>query len=220
MNLPENVREALKSGHKIEAIKLLRKRDNIGLKEAKDLVDEYMAHPEFIFSRAGSNIRQAGTQQHKMPLFSTLLVLAAFVWAMVNVVEVVGSIIVMWHHDGYQETTFTIRKIHYDDDFESGLTWGFIGSLPEGEARMYAPGLADAKTLGYQKLREMYPPGMHIKVWYNPTVTSTLFQHRTLRVIPYTPDLLDSELAVIIHWLIYCLLPFAGAVVIARVTRH
>jgi ribosomal protein L7/L12 len=37
--LPENVREALAKGRKIEAIKLLREATGIGLKEAKDIVE-------------------------------------------------------------------------------------------------------------------------------------------------------------------------------------
>ena len=79
--------------------------------------------------------------------------------------------------------------------------------------------LADAKALGYQKLSVMYPPGMQIKVWYNPTVTSTLFQHRTLRMIPYTQDLVQTELVVIYLWLLYCLLPFVVALLVARAVK-
>lgn len=36
------VMEALRTGKKIEAIKLLRLERNLGLKEAKDLVDDYV----------------------------------------------------------------------------------------------------------------------------------------------------------------------------------
>jgi len=38
---------ALRQGNKIEAIKILREERNLGLKDAKDLVDQYIAsHPE------------------------------------------------------------------------------------------------------------------------------------------------------------------------------
>ncbi len=40
MDLPDNVLDALRRGRKIEAIKLLRKQRGIGLKEAKDAVDQ------------------------------------------------------------------------------------------------------------------------------------------------------------------------------------
>jgi hypothetical protein len=40
--LPPPVIEALRSGKKIEAIKLLRLERNLGLKEAKDRVDDYV----------------------------------------------------------------------------------------------------------------------------------------------------------------------------------
>jgi ribosomal protein L7/L12 len=45
--LPSPVVNALSKGEKIEAIKLLREARGIGLKEAKDIVEEYVeTHPE------------------------------------------------------------------------------------------------------------------------------------------------------------------------------
>jgi ribosomal protein L7/L12 len=45
--LPSTVVSALSKGEKIEAIKLLREARGIGLKEAKDIVEEYVeTHPE------------------------------------------------------------------------------------------------------------------------------------------------------------------------------
>ena len=41
--LPPEVINALWAGKKIDAIKLLREQHNIGLKEAKDMVDQYIA---------------------------------------------------------------------------------------------------------------------------------------------------------------------------------
>lgn len=40
---PPEVINALWAGKKIDAIKLLREQQNIGLKEAKDMVDRYIA---------------------------------------------------------------------------------------------------------------------------------------------------------------------------------
>ena len=40
--LPDSITHAIVAGRKIDAIKLLRKRYNLGLKEAKHIVDEYI----------------------------------------------------------------------------------------------------------------------------------------------------------------------------------
>ena len=46
IELPDDVVAELQSNRKVSAIKLLRKQKNIGLKEAKDIVDAYTAkHP-------------------------------------------------------------------------------------------------------------------------------------------------------------------------------
>ena len=204
--LPDQVVAALRNGRKIEAIALLREMEGVGLEAAKAMVEAHQGeHP--------AEPREAprhGEQARKRPR-STLLTLAvavcSFVWAMVNVVSVVGSIIVLMHVDGYRKTTFTIEKLHHYDDYEAGLTWGFTGRLPDRNGRLYAPSLADAKSIGYRDLQAMFPPGTQMEVWHNPQVTDTLFQHRTLRVIPYTPDLAASELKQIMWWGEYCLLP-------------
>jgi len=54
-DLPSSVVSALSQGKKIEAIKLLREAYGIGLKEAKDLVDEYEeSRPELSMGLADS----------------------------------------------------------------------------------------------------------------------------------------------------------------------
>lgn len=45
--LPVSAIDALRQGRVIEAIKLVRQWNGVGLKEAKDLVDDYLrSHPE------------------------------------------------------------------------------------------------------------------------------------------------------------------------------
>jgi len=45
--LSANVIEALRRGHKIEAVRLVREQTGMGLKEAKDAVDAYeRSHPK------------------------------------------------------------------------------------------------------------------------------------------------------------------------------
>ena len=221
MILPDNVLDALHDKEKIKAIKLLREQTGIGLKEAREIVDQYLSNGITEFQDSKTNIPLKISVMPPITLFLMLLVLTTFVWAMINIVEVAGSIIVLWNHSNYRETTFVINRVYYNDDSEAGLTWGFIGRLTdsEDEVKMYAPRLASAKKLGYQKLRRMYPAGMRMKVLYNPGVTDTLFQSRTLRLIPYTPDLVSTEMAVIYHWLLYCLLPFVGALLFAHMVE-
>lgn len=49
MELSSQVKALLHAGQKIEAIKQLRAEQHLGLKEAKDIVDEYARqHPELI----------------------------------------------------------------------------------------------------------------------------------------------------------------------------
>ena len=108
MDLPNNVLEALRGRQKIKAIKLLREQRGIGLKEAKDIVDQYLTDNDVIFSGSRNNIsRNEANRRYKVP-FLGLLIIAALVWAVINLVEVAGSLIVLWHHDNYRETTFVI----------------------------------------------------------------------------------------------------------------
>lgn len=221
MDLPHNVLEALRERQKIKSIKLLREQRGIGLKEAKDIVDQYLSLGETALSSTKNAVPKKAAERKNKGIFLGILIIATFVWAMINLVEVAGSILVLWHHNNYREATFVIQKVYHNDDYGAGLTWGFIGKIvdSEEEMRMYAPRLADAKALGYQKLRRMYPAGMQLKVLYNPGVTAILFQNRTLRLIPYTSDLIKSESAVIYRWLIYCLLPFVGTLLFARALK-
>ena len=56
--LPDDVLAAIRANRKIEAIKLLREHQKIGLKEAKDIVDAYIQqHP----ASAGSRSQQSGS---------------------------------------------------------------------------------------------------------------------------------------------------------------
>lgn len=59
--LSENVLAAIASNRKIDAIKLLREEKNLGLKEAKEIVDAYIANnPDLAKSKpqaSGFNIK-------------------------------------------------------------------------------------------------------------------------------------------------------------------
>lgn len=49
-NLPPDVLDAIHSNRKIEAIKLLREDKNLGLKEAKHIVDKYIRENPHLIS--------------------------------------------------------------------------------------------------------------------------------------------------------------------------
>jgi hypothetical protein len=69
--LPSSVVSALSQGNKLEAIKLLREAHGIGLKEAKDLVDQYEE------SGPGLGMGTAGSQQmSKRGVFNWIVLLA------------------------------------------------------------------------------------------------------------------------------------------------
>ncbi len=202
VDLPAEVIDALIKGRKIEAIKLLREAQDPGLAEAKAMVEAY--RPEHQPDNPAIVVRPQNRFRNTIMLLSVAL---AFGWALANSVIPVSSLIVLWNQDGYVKTTFTIDKIQHSSDHESGLYWGFSGRLLDREERLYAPDLADAKTLEYRGLRKLFPAGTRMDVWHNPQLSDTLFQKRTLRVLPCTPDLLETELERISWWLKYCLLP-------------
>ncbi|MFN8391828.1 MAG: ribosomal protein L7/L12 [Bdellovibrionota bacterium] len=53
--LPPTAISALERGNTIEAIKIVRQSHNLGLKEAKDLVDAYMAENPSVRDHAASH---------------------------------------------------------------------------------------------------------------------------------------------------------------------
>lgn len=55
ITLDENVLKAVREGHKIEAIKLLREKENLGLKEAKEIIDRYTDAQQPGISRRSGN---------------------------------------------------------------------------------------------------------------------------------------------------------------------
>jgi len=55
ISLDDNVLKAVREGHKIEAIKLLREKENLGLKEAKEIIDRYAESQQPAISRRSGN---------------------------------------------------------------------------------------------------------------------------------------------------------------------
>ena len=222
-DFPDDVIIALARGRKIEAIKLLREQRNIDLKSAKDTVESYQKqYPEIIEKKAKvyGYTPRAKTQKKFRDVAVTLSIVAVFIWAFINIANVVAGIIIIMNQSGYIKTTFTVTKLMYTNHHDTGLRWGFQGELADGKAKFYAPDLADAETLGYPGLMKRFPPGTILDVWYNPAVTDELFQGRTLQVIPYTADLVESEIRRILWWVNYCLLPLIAILYLAFKLRE
>jgi ribosomal protein L7/L12 len=76
------VRLALMQGNKIEAIKLLREEQNLGLKEAKDLVDGYVAsQPALHAQLAAAQTASLRKGLVWLGALGLLFVLGYFLWA-------------------------------------------------------------------------------------------------------------------------------------------
>ncbi len=204
MELPPAVQSALRAGQKIEAIKRLREEWAIDLSEAKRLVEQWEGEP----ASPANTPPATHAPSPRLPL-PALLLLLAFAWALVNAVTPLASLLVLFHLEHYRTAPFIVESLEYRDDPEEGLRWGLVGQVAGRHERLYAPSLADGHRLGYRGLQRQFPAGLELRVWYNPEVTDTLFQGRSLRLLPYSPNLRESELAHLYEWFGYCLLPLA-----------
>ena len=213
VKLPERVVAKIKAGTKIEAIKELRLIKGIGLKEAKDLVDACESRlkndekAEFASDKIPPPA-SAAIQKAVRGLLPLILTVILFVWSMVNFVEVAGSLIIVANQAGYAKAEFIVKDVEFSSDPEAGLLWGLEGRINSADIKFSDPGMADGKSLGLSGLRKLYPVGREIAVWYNPKVTDTMFQGRTLRVILHSPDLVVTETQRLMWWVKFCFLPF------------
>ncbi|MGE4542500.1 MAG: hypothetical protein AB7D06_00190 [Pedobacter sp.] len=203
-SLPEDVVASLLAGNKIEAIKRLRKTQSLGLKDAKNTVEAWLAGQSDLAAVPGKGARRAPQPN----LLLALAVIVTFAWMFIHLIDVAGAIIVLSHQNGYRQGIFSVEKLRYDTDGEGGRMWGFEGQVAGRHERYYAPSLADADTLEYAGLRRRFPPGTQLTVWYNPRVTKILFQGRSLGVLPFSENLAATEIARLQWWSVYCLLPF------------
>jgi hypothetical protein len=212
--------------HKVEAIKLLQEETGVGLAEAKSIIEDYLIKTPPRKTDAETTTRQDIPEERDTlevkpyTMIQTILglgVFLSFMWMFVNSVILVASVLVMLNLDGYEKTIFTVESLSYTDDPEDGLRWSLKGDVEGNPARLadYAlteikniSSLADIKKISAQKLRQKYPTGTKIDVLYNPDVTDTFFQNRSINIILYTPDLGLSEKNNIINWLKNFLTPF------------
>jgi hypothetical protein len=112
-----------------------------------------------------------------------------------------------------------ISDIKHEHNRRTGFYWGFTGNIEGQKERYYAPTLVTEKEPGLLKLRKLFPVGKKMDILYNPKVTETLVQRRTLRVLPYRPDFVSAEIDRLIWFAKFCLLPLLLAVEFDRYWR-
>lgn len=79
-SLPPAALQALQQGRIIEAIKIVRTEQNLGLKQAKEQVEQYMQqHPELLRQSRVAQTQQQGSVQRLIWVLGLLLV-ALLVW--------------------------------------------------------------------------------------------------------------------------------------------
>ncbi|GAA3925309.1 ribosomal protein L7/L12 [Litoribacillus peritrichatus] len=74
-DLSPEVTDAINRGRKIEAIKILREQQNLGLKEAKDIIDQYITdNPDKLSTHANPKGKLSWS------LIMMVIILAAIFW--------------------------------------------------------------------------------------------------------------------------------------------
>lgn len=80
-SLPPAALQALQQGRMIEAIKIVRTERNLGLKQAKEQVEQYMQqHPELLRQSRVAQTQQQGKVQRVIWVLGLLFLLGFLVW--------------------------------------------------------------------------------------------------------------------------------------------
>ena len=80
-SLPAAALQALQQGRMIEAIKIVRTERNIGLKQAKDQVEQYLQqHPEVLRQSRVAQAQQQGNVQRVMWVLGLLFLVGFWVF--------------------------------------------------------------------------------------------------------------------------------------------
>ena len=80
-SLPPAALQALQQGRMIEAIKIVRTQHNLGLKQAKEQVEQYMQqHPELLRQSRVAQTQQQGSMQWVMWMLGLLCLVGLLVW--------------------------------------------------------------------------------------------------------------------------------------------
>lgn len=80
-SLPPAAVHALQQGRMIEAIKIVRTERNLGLKQAKEQVEQYLQqHPELLRQSRVAQTQQQGSVQRVMWVLGLLFLVGLLLW--------------------------------------------------------------------------------------------------------------------------------------------
>ena len=80
-SLPPAALQALQQGRMIEAIKIVRTERNVGLKQAKEQVEQYMQqHPELLRQSRVAQTQKQGKVQRVMWVLGFLFLVGLLLW--------------------------------------------------------------------------------------------------------------------------------------------
>lgn len=80
-SLPPAALQALQQGRMIESIKIVRTERNLGLKQAKEQVEQYLQqHPELLRQSRVVQTQQQGSVQRVMWVLGFLFLVGLLVW--------------------------------------------------------------------------------------------------------------------------------------------
>ena len=80
-SLPPAAVQALQQGRMIEAIKIVRTERNLGLKQAKEQVEQYMQqHPDLLRQSRVAQAQQQGKVQRVMWVLGLLFLVGLLLW--------------------------------------------------------------------------------------------------------------------------------------------
>ena len=80
-SVPPAALQALQQGRMIEAIKIVRTEHHLGLKQAKEQVEQYMQqHPELLRQSRVAQTQQQGSMQWVMWMLGLLCLVGLLVW--------------------------------------------------------------------------------------------------------------------------------------------
>ncbi len=211
--ISRRVAHELKQNRKLEAIKLLREETGMNLLEAKTAVEDFLANnlEGELNQKASAVVNTPQLKPYsKVQTILGLGVFLSFVWLFINSIILLASIIILFSLDGYEKGTFTVSALSFTNNTEDGLQWSLKGDVDGTTTRLADQSLVDIKNISASKVSRKFPAGSEIDVLFNPDVTNTFFQSRSLNIILYTPDLASAEKKRIIDWIKRCLLPFVS----------
>ncbi len=207
------------------AVALMRERYSLTYAQATERiskilsmkVEEEIPHDDSETQRI--ELAPQGRWQDRISWWAPIALVFTVAWALITSVDAVRSIIVLATADTYVHETFRIDKLYYSGS-KGSLVWqlkGYVRGQPEIYAAMENSGQRQPTE---RELKQRFPPGTQIDVWYNPDAIVSQLQSRSLRVLPFTANLRVPEIDRLIWWLTRGLLPLLLTLILLRYDKR